>query len=135
METGTPRDPGQASPPPADPLPPGGSRFDRVSEHGQALFENFKEWIEWRIELARIEAQERIDREKQKLTLIAIAGVLGALAGFFALTALALAIGWVFGHPFWGFLILFVLLSLGALIFFGAYQSLVQEGESGESPS
>lgn len=91
---------------------PEGGKMNRIAAHTQGLFSDLREWIDLRIDLAILEVEERIDELKNEVAL----GVTFALFGFFAvlfsLTTVALGVGWLLGHPFWGFLAVSVALIL-----------------------
>lgn len=112
MEPFPDRDQSDGSSSPHKALPTGGNKVERLARHTQALIKNLAEWVEWRIQLARIEVEERIQAEREKLLLMGMTVVFGALAGFFLLVTMALGIGWLLGHPFWGFAIVMVMLAI-----------------------
>ncbi len=121
-------DPAAPSPtdgaPPQRQLPPGGSPISRLTEHTKALKDDLITWVELRLELAKIEFWETVDEKANQIALAAIAGVLAALGGLFLLLTIAFGLGWLLGHPFWGFLIVAVLLFLTALIIYTAKPDL-----------
>jgi hypothetical protein len=91
---------------------PEGGKMNRIAACTQGLVTDLREWIDLRIDLAILEVEERIDEFRNKVAL----GITFALFGFFAvlfsLTTAALGIGWLLGHPFWGFLAVSVALIL-----------------------
>ena len=100
-------------------------KMQRIAEHSQALVDDLKEWVDLRIELARIEVEERIEAKANDVALGIILGVLGALAGFFGLITIALGIGAWLGHPGWGFLVVTLTLALLAVLIRAARPQLV----------
>ena len=89
-----------------------GGKMQRIAAHTQGLFEDLREWIDLRIDLAILEVEERLDQTKNDIALGLILAIFGFFAALFALTTIALGVGWLLGHPFWGFLAVTVALIL-----------------------
>lgn len=92
--------------------PPQNGKLDRIAAHTQGLITDLREWIDLRIDLAVIELEERVDDLRNNLALGLTMAFLGFFALLFSLTTLALGLGWLLGHAFWGFLIVSALLLL-----------------------
>lgn len=86
--------------------------MERIAAHTQGLFTDLREWIDLRIDLAILEVEERIDETKNEIALGLILAIVGFFAALFSLTTVALGVGWLLGHPFWGFLAVSVALIL-----------------------
>lgn len=87
-------------------------KLQRISDHTQGLVSDLQEWIDLRLDLALIEVEERVDELRNDLALGVTVAILGFFAAFFVLTTVALGLGWLLGHPFWGFLIVGGVLTL-----------------------
>lgn len=97
--------------PPLEDAPEGG-KMNRIAAHTQGLFTDLREWIDLRIDLAILEIEERIDDFKNEVALGITFALFGFFAALFSLTTVALGVGWLLGHPFWGFLAVSVALIL-----------------------
>jgi hypothetical protein len=86
--------------------------MERIAAHTQGLFTDLREWIDLRIDLAILEVEERIDETKNEIALGLTLAIVGFFAALFSLTTVALGVGWLLGHPFWGFLAVSVALIL-----------------------
>lgn len=86
--------------------------MNRIAAHTQGLFTDLREWIDLRIDLAILEVEERIDEFKNQVALGITFALFGFFAALFSLTTVALGVGWLLGHPFWGFLAVSVALIL-----------------------
>jgi ABC-type multidrug transport system permease subunit len=64
------------------------------------------------VDLAILEVEERLDAFKNDLALGITLALFAFFAAFFSLTTVALGVGWLLGHPFWGFLAVSVALIL-----------------------
>lgn len=91
---------------------PEGGKIDRIAAHTQGLFTDLREWIDLRVDLAILEVEERIDEFKNEVALGVTFALFGFFAALFSLTTVALGVGWLLGHPFWGFLAVTVALIL-----------------------
>ncbi len=89
-----------------------GGKVSRIAAHTQGLFTDLREWIDLRVDLAILEMEERLDAFKNDLALGLTVAVFAFFAAFFSLTTVALGVGWLLGHPFWGFLAVSVALIL-----------------------
>ncbi len=114
--------------PPERQLRPGGGKMGRITQQTRGLVDDLTRWIELRIELAQKEMEERIEAKANQIALKVVLGVLGALAGLFALFTLAFALGAWLGHPAWGFLIVTFLLVLLAVVVRAAHPEFIQLG-------
>jgi hypothetical protein len=91
---------------------PDGGKVSRIAAHTQGLFTDLREWIDLRVDLAILEVEERLDAFKNDLALGVALALFAFFAAFFSLTTVALGVGWLLGHPFWGFLAVSVALIL-----------------------
>lgn len=96
--------------PPAD--RPRGGKLGRIAGHTQGLVEDLREWIDLRIDLAILEMEEKVDTIRNEVALGVTLAFFGFFAALFVFTTAALGLGWLLGHPFWGFLIVSVVLLL-----------------------
>jgi len=87
-----------------------GGPLRRIAGHTQGLVDDLREWIDLRLDLAILELEERVDELRNEVALGLTLAFVGFFAAFFVLVAVALGLGWALGHPFWGFLIVAVLL-------------------------
>lgn len=99
--------------PPSE-APPRG-KLGRIAGHTRGLVEDLREWIDLRLDLAILEMEERVDDLRNEVALGITLAFLGFFAAMFVFTTIALGLGWVLGHPFWGFLIVSVVLVLTAV--------------------
>ena len=99
--------------------------MQRMSQHARGLVDDLTTWVELRIELAKIELRERVEVSANDVAVKVIAGVLGALAGLFALFTLAFFFAWLFGNTALGFLTVTVLLGALAGLIYAAQPQLV----------
>jgi uncharacterized membrane protein YqjE len=91
-----------------------GGRLKRLVHRSRRIAGDLTEWLELRGQLFRMEIEEEVERRLN--TLIArlmVAALLGA-TGLFALFTLAIGLGWWLGHPFWGYLIVTLVLTAGS---------------------
>lgn len=84
----------------------------RIASDMQGLVQDLQKWIDLRLDLAVLEVEERLDKLRNDLALGVTVAILAFFAALFALTTLALGVGWLLGRPFWGFLAVAVLLIL-----------------------
>lgn len=105
--------------------PPTGGKLERIAGHTQGLVDDLREWIDLRLDLAVLELEERVDTLQNQIALGITMAILGFFAGLFGLTTLALGLGWLLGHPFWGFGIVFLGLVLIAGVLRAAKPELV----------
>ncbi len=96
--------------PPAD--VPRRGKLGRIVGHTQGLVEDLREWIDLRLDLAILEVEEKVDALRNEVALGLTLAFFGFFAALFVLTTTALGLGWLFGHVFWGFLIVSVVLVL-----------------------
>ena len=108
METLQDRSTSNGDGPPAD--RPQGGKLGRIAGHTQGLFEDLREWMDLRIDLAILEVEEKVDALRNEVALGLTIAFFGFFAAFFVFTTAALGLGWLLGHPFWGFLIVSALL-------------------------
>ena len=103
METLQDRSTSSGDGPPAD--RPQGGKLGRIAGHTQGLVEDLREWIDLRIDLAILEVEEKVDTLRNEVALGLTLAFFGFFAALFVFTTTALGLGWLLGHPFWGFLI------------------------------
>jgi hypothetical protein len=96
--------------PPAD--RPRGGKLGRIAGHTQGLVEDLREWIDLRIDLAILEIEEKVDSIRNEVALGLTLAFFGFFAALFVFTTAALGLGWLLGHPFWGFLLVSIVLLL-----------------------
>jgi len=96
--------------PPAD--RPRGGKLSRIAGHTQGLVEDLREWIDLRIDLAILEVEEKVDNLRNEVALGLTLAFFGFFAALFVFATAALGLGWLLGHPFWGFLIVSTVLVL-----------------------
>ena len=89
---------------------PEGGKLTRIATHTQGLVEDLREWIDLRLDLTVLEIEEKVDTAQNQIALGVVFALLGFFAGLFTLTTVALGLGWLFGHPFFGFLAVSVVL-------------------------
>lgn len=104
---------------------PTGGKLDRIAGHTQGLVEDLREWIDLRLDLAVLELEERVDTLQNQIALGVTMAILAFFAGLFGLTTAALGLGWLLGHPFWGFGIVFLALVLFLVVLQAAKPELV----------
>lgn len=92
-------------------------KLGRIAGHTRGLFEDLREWLDLRLDLAILELEERVDNLRNEIALGLTLAFFGFFAALFAFTTIALGLGWLLGHAFWGFLIVSVglLLAVTAL--------------------
>lgn len=119
------------SPPeePGSPLHPQDGKLQRIAAHTQGLIADLRQWIDLRLDLALLELEERVDELRNKLALGLTLAFLAFFAVLFGLTTLALGLGWLFGHAFWGFLAVFGLLMLTVLALRAARPALMPSSD------
>ncbi len=91
---------------------PKGGKLGRIAGHTQGLVEDLREWIDLRLDLAILEMEEKVDALRNEVALGVTLAFFGFFAALFGFTTVALGLGWLLGHPFWGFLIVSVVLLL-----------------------
>lgn len=91
-------------------LPASGGRIDRISRHSKGLFDELTHWADLKVKLIRIDLEEKVEEKKIQIGLGVGMALIGFFGALFLLTTIALALGWLLGHPTWGFLIVTVLL-------------------------
>lgn len=123
LSSGSDRPSAESSPPARRSVPQG--RVQRIAGHTQDLVTDLTEWVELRIELARIEIEERIEAQANKIVLGIMLASIGLLAVVFGLVTLALGIGAWLGHPAWGFLVVTGLLAVLLIVLRAARPVLV----------
>ena len=97
---------------PDTPAAESGPRMKRIATHAQGVVADLRKWVDLRIDLAVIDLEDKLDERLNAVAVGIIIAVFGGLAAFFTLVTIALGLGWLLGHPFWGFLI--VTAGLGA---------------------
>jgi uncharacterized membrane protein YqjE len=87
-------------------------RLGRIAGHTRGLVDDLREWIDLRLDLAILELEERVDEFRNEVALGITLAFFGFFAALFVFVTVALGLGWLLGHPFWGFLIVTVVLLL-----------------------
>ncbi len=101
------------SPVPSDHLlPSGANKVERIAQHSKALVDDLTAWVDLKVKLTKLEVEHTIQEKTSEVVVKVIPLVVFALAGFFLLVTVALGLGWLLGHPFWGFLIVTLGLAL-----------------------
>jgi hypothetical protein len=108
---------------------PRGGKLGRIAGHTQGLVEDLREWIDLRIDLAILEMEERVDTLRNEVALGITLAFFGFFAAMFVFTTAALGLGWLLGHPFWGFLIVTVLLLMVVAALASARPDLVPSSD------
>ena len=85
-------------------------KVNRMVHYSRDLTESLKNWVELRIDLARVQIEDEINARLRS----ALEFILVGVAVLFLLIALALGLGAWIGHPAWGFLAVGLGLVLGA---------------------
>lgn len=80
-------------------------KLGRIAGHTRGLVEDLREWIDLRLDLAILEIEEQVDELRNEVALGLTLAFFGFFAALFVFTTTALGLGWLLGHPFWGFLI------------------------------
>lgn len=86
--------------------------MERIAGHAQGVVADLRRWVDLRVDLAVMDLEAKLDERLNAVVIGIILAVFGGLAAFFTLVTVALGLGWLLGHPFWGFLI--VTIGLGA---------------------
>jgi hypothetical protein len=89
---------------------PRGGKLGRIAGHTRGLVEDLREWMDLRIDLAILEVEEKVDDLRNELALGLTLAFFGFFSALFVFATTALGLGWLLGHPFWGFLIVTVVL-------------------------
>ncbi len=89
---------------------PEGGKLTRIATHTQNLVEDLRDWIDLRLDLAVLELEEKVDQLQNQIALGIVLAILAFFAGLFTLTTVALGVGWLLGHPFFGFLAVSIVL-------------------------
>ena len=113
MESLQDRSPSSEGGPPSE--APRRGKMGRIAGHTRGLVEDLREWMDLRIDLAILEVEEKVDDLRNEVALGITLAFLGFFAAMFVFTTIALGLGWLLGHPFWGFLIVSTLLVITAV--------------------
>ena len=116
---------GSSGPDSQPPARPTGGPLGRIAGHTQGLVEDLREWIDLRLDLALLEVEEKVDELRNEVALGLTLAFFGLFSVFFVLTTVALGIGWLLGHPFWGFLAVSIALVLIVVALYSARPALV----------
>lgn len=111
---------------PSSPTPSPESRFERITTHAQGVVDDVRQWVDLRLDLAVMDLETTLDERLNKVAVGIIMAVFGGLAAFFMLTTVAIGLGWLLGHAFWGFLIVTVGLATVAFVMKRTQPTLVQ---------
>lgn len=112
----------------------GAKGLARLREETEGLVADVREWVDLRIELAKIEVEERIDERLNQLLLAVIMAVILLFIAIFLLITIALGLGWWLGHPMWGFLIVTGVLALTGATLYRLRPRLTELLRSDEEP-
>lgn len=104
-------------------------KLRRIASHTQGLVGDLREWIDLRLDLALLEMEERVDELRNEMALGLVSALIGFFAALFVLTTVALGVGWLLGHSFWGFLIVSGLLLGGLGILRAAQPALLPSSD------
>jgi hypothetical protein len=104
---------------------PRNGKAGRVAAHVQGLLDDLRTWIDLRLDLALLKVEERIDELRNEIALGLTLAIFGLFAALFSLATVALGVGWLLGHPFWGFLAVSVALILIVVVLQVARPSLM----------
>lgn len=126
METLRDRSSGSDSEPPARPE---GGKLGRIAGHTRGLVEDLREWMDLRLDLALLEVEEKIDELRNEVALGVTLAFFGLFSVLFVLTTIALGLGWLLGHPFWGFLAVSTALVLIVVALYNVRPALVPPSE------
>jgi hypothetical protein len=86
-------------------LPAHRGKVGRISDQLAGLSTDVREIVELRIELLKREVMEQVEGRISSVKGQALVAGLAALTAMFLLVAIALGIGMLLGHAFWGFLV------------------------------
>ena len=86
-------------------LPYDAGKLERITQHTKGLVEDMRAWVDLKMQLTKLEIDEKIDEKMNQAIIGIIVGVIAFLALVFGLTALALGLGAWLGHAAWGFLL------------------------------
>lgn len=81
-----------------------------MTSETRGIVEDLREWTDLKIDLAVREINDSVDDAASQIALGITLAVVAFFTGLFGLTTAALGIGWALGRPFWGFLIVFLVL-------------------------
>lgn len=111
-----------SKPPPKPPEPPK-THAQKLISQARQLSGDVVEWVTLRVQLTQMVIEDRVDQRlrhvEETLNVLverAIVVLLGAVAVFFLLFAVAFGLGAWLGHPGWGFLIVGILLVIVTLV-------------------
>lgn len=124
--------------PPSRQLAPGGNKVQRISQHTKGLFEDVKSWADLKIQLTKIEIEERVESRINQMLVKAGAYAMYALAGLFALFATAFGVAAILialglSYPlsyFLGFLFVCILLGILGLVAGSLRRRIVKVGDN-----
>lgn len=102
-------------------LPTNKNKVERIADHSKGLVDDVKAWVELRLKLTQLEVETKVQEQINKFMMRMAPLVVLALGGLFLLVTIALGLGWWLGQPFWGFLIVTVVLLAGGM--YMQYQS------------
>ncbi len=103
----------------------GTGKIQRLSRQTRSLVDDVKSWVELKMTLTQMEIEEKVDEKVNEAVNGAVIAAMFFMAAFFGLTAAALGLGHLLGHPAWGFLIVMALMLIGALILRAAKPKIV----------
>lgn len=108
------------------------NKVTRITEHTRGLVDDVKEWVELRIQLAKLEVAHEVNQRKTQVVVGAAAAGVGVVAVLFLLVAASLGLGAWLGHPAWGFLAMSAMLLLVAALLGAVVRNMGPAGASAE---
>jgi uncharacterized membrane protein YqjE len=79
-------------------------KLERLATHTRGLAEDVRTWIDLKLELTKLEIEEKIEEKIRGIMMLGVLMVLAVLVVVFALVAASFGLGHWLGHPAWGFL-------------------------------
>jgi hypothetical protein len=110
-------------------LPSGENKLERMATHTKGLVGDFRDWVDLRIKLTKLEILEEVDAKVNEALIGVLVAAVGLLACVFLLVTIALGLGAWLGHPAWGFLIVTLALFLFAGIVHAVKPTIVGGGQ------
>jgi len=106
--------------------PPAPGRLQRVTEQTRGLADDLTAWVELKARHTQMQIEETVEIKLNRAIVGVIVAIVGAIAALFLLVTIAIGVGWLLGHPFWGFLAVTVVLFLVAAIVRALQPTLVR---------
>lgn len=96
-------------------LPAHRGKVGRISDQLAGLSADVREIVELRIQLVKREVMEQIEGRLSSVKGQALVGALAAVTAVFLVLTIAIGLGMLLGHAFWGFLIVTGVFVIGTL--------------------